>query len=195
MIDPKTGLYVDKSKIITEGKPRVSRVLTQERDWKRPSEELPEENKPVIIRLMHLKDVDFEDENYIYPIEDNLVGYVNGGKWIISTPFPKYDYSRLSNKAVINENVEVTHWAELMEGELKGWESRFDRIREYDKLELLVDPANEEVVYRSLMWAAHFIAMAAGPEFQDRNNELRISYEVICDLQNAIDKGDWNGNN
>ena len=185
--------HIDNTKIITEGKPRYSQVLQQDRNWTRPSEKLPEENSPVVLRLMHSTELGGEDESYLYPIEDIMVGYYSSGHWVIASPFPKYDYSRLSNKSVINENVEVTHWADLNEGELEGWKTRFNRIREYGKLVLEVDEDSEEDVYRALMWAGHFIAMAAGPDFYNKDSDMRKWYEILCDLQNAIE-GNNNGN-
>jgi hypothetical protein len=55
-------------------------------------------------------------------------------------------------------------------------------------LKLLIDPEKEEEFYRALLWAANFMARSAGPDFYDRESEMRKMYERICDLQWAIDQ-------
>ena len=182
-------IFIDKTKMATEGKPRYSPVLAQEREWIPVKDQLPGDAQPVLIRLLHPNDLSGEDEKYLFCLEDIMIGAHCDGNWYICPPFPKYDYSRLSNKQNINDGIEVTHWAVPKDTEIKGWDSRFDRIREYEKLVLEVDSKNEEDVYRALMWAGHFIAMAAGPDFNNKESDMRKWYEIICDLQNAIDQG------
>ena len=164
-----------------------SYVLREPRRWVSTLEGLPNPDVQVVIRLYDESQIMSETETEIFPAEDLKIGRFTENGWIIDPPYPKYDYSPLSHKGKINENTTVTHWAIPAEGELEGWETRFNRIREYKKLEIHVDPENEELVYKALLWGGAYIARFAGPEMDSPDSELRQYYEVLCDLQQYID--------
>lgn len=167
----------------------VSQVLKEQRDWIQPENKLPDECWPVVIRLCHRTNISGETPWEIFPLEDIQIGHYYGGKWYIHPPFPKYDYSLLSNKETIKENVDVTHWAIPKDGELEGWQTRFNRIGTYKKLELNVDSENEEMVYKALLHGAHFISQFGGADYHNAKpgEGLRKYHEILCDLQQSID--------
>lgn len=169
-------------------KGRISQILKEKRDWRKTQEELPPVGEKVIIRLCHQTDIYGEDNENIYPVEDVGVGVIDeNNKWSMCPPHPRYDYAPLVNKGVIKENVDVTHWALPEKGEIQGWETRFDQLREYKYLKLEVDADNEEDVYRALMFGAHHLANSLGKDFYEKNSEGRKLYEILCDLQHCLD--------
>ena len=160
----------------------ISQILKEKRNWIESNIELPQEGKPVVIRLCHRTLLSGETMEAVYPLEDIKVGKYIDGNWVILPPYPKYDYSPLSLQGDIRKDVDITHWAELEEGELVGWTTRFDLIGTYDQLELHVDPKNEQEVYRALLWGSSMISQHAPIEMKRLSN-------ILCDLQHCIDFG------
>lgn len=176
----------------------ISNILKEPREWFDVKEEkFPDPDQQVVIRICHETMLSGETATEIYPIEDLKVGTYQDGKWTISPPYPKYDYSPLANKAELNEGVNVTHWAVPGETEIEGWNTRFDRIGTYKKLKIEVDPEHEEDVYRALLWGGAFIAQFGGEEFHmaKSGEGLKKLYETLCDLQACIDSPSDNGEN
>lgn len=161
-------------------KKHISRIINNKRKWIDSKVNKPDLNTPVTVRLCHTTKCVKETEVEVYPIEDVKIASYDGTKWKILPPYPKYDYSPLSNKENIKENVVITHWSMTTSEELEWWNERFDLIRSYDKLELAVDNKNEELVYRALLWGASLINQHA-PE------ELKYLSDILYDLQHCID--------
>lgn len=183
-----------------EKKEIICNVLKQKREWINADKERPPEGTRVVLHLMHTSEIDAEDPNKIYPKEDCQIGlYTPGIGWSISPPHPKYDYSRLSTHGKLHEGVVVTYWAIPIQAgdinELNGWDTRFDSHGTYKYLKLMIDPEHEESFYRALLWAANFMARSAGPDFYQKDSELRQMYERICDLQWAIDQTQYQKSN
>lgn len=172
----------------TEEKEEVSIILNEKRDWNDVNNINPDENIPVVVRLVNKNMIYTENKNEVLYAEDIKIGELNNGKWSIIPPYPKYDYSPLTKFGELKEGTIVSHWAEVGADELNGWETRFNRINDY-KLKIEVDPEWEENVYRALMWGAAYIAKFGGPDFADEDNELRKLYDILCDMQACIDKG------
>jgi hypothetical protein len=173
--------------MIARDKKIASHVLKQPRTWIESKTNLPENAEPVVIRLCHDTLSAGESETEIYPLEDIKVGYFDSNleKWIIMGPHPKYDFSKLSSKGDIKDHVDVTHWATLDEGELQGWNTRFDRSKSYGLLELRVDEENEKEVYRALLHGSAYIHTYGDPE-------MKPLAEILYDLQHCIDFGNNN---
>jgi len=173
----------------------MSIVLEEAKNWIEVDKHLPNIDQRVIVRLCHSK-VPFGHKDIImggrqireiYPFEDIKVGRYTPDGWVIDPPHPKYDYSPLSNKEKLKEHVNVTHWSIPGDEELEAWDTRFDRMREYDRLELKVDSEHEEEVFRALVCGASLITKYGGDEFQNINSDVRKYYEILCDLQQCID--------
>ena len=159
----------------------VSQILKEKRKWI-TTDTLPEEGKPVVVRICHKTIYSGETDTERYPLEDIKVAKYIDAKWTIVPPFPKYDYSPLTKRDVIIDGAEVTHWAELEKDELVGWVTRFDLINKYEKLEIYVDPVNEPKVYRALTWGAALINQYGDPD-------IKALASILYDLQHCIDFG------
>jgi hypothetical protein len=166
-------------------KKEISQILKEKRNWINTGEEKPETMKPVVMRLCHNTLRLAETATEIHPLEDVKVGIydLDCGAWKILPPQPKYDFSPLSVGGAVKENVSVTHWAELEEGELEGWKTRFDLIRSYKKLELNIDPEYEKDLYRALLLGAFFIN-----QYSQKAEDKKLT-ELLYDLQHCIDFG------
>lgn len=186
----------------------VSNILQQKRDWKETKDGLPEDDKPVVIRLLHPSKIMYEDQEVKLPLEDCKIAKYNheDKKWEILPPHAKYDYSPLSMKVDVNEETIVSHWANILPDELSNWGVRFDRILQYEKLELSVSTEMEELVYKAIIHAAAALSKEAGPYlFRDPTDEekqqmhpdvisviqeIRLYHSIMCDLQYAIDNSE-----
>lgn len=168
----------------------VSNILHEPRDWKNANEVKPEVGQQVVIRMMNPTIIFTENETEIYPSEDMKIGeYIRNasdpstGIWVVSPPYPRFDYSPLSTKDQLNEETIVTHWAVPEPGEIEGWNTRFNQVNIYKKLNIEVDEEHLELVYRALIWGAAFI--------QKVNEEPEAQYlaSVLYDLQSILDSG------
>lgn len=178
-------------------KRKVSNILLEKREWFDANEKKPPIGERVVIRFTNDNIIYGETETEVYYAEDIKVGRylqsieaVNGesGRWVIDPPYPKYDYSPLSKKENLLEGSYVTHWAYPEDGELEGWDTRFDMHNKYEKLRIEVDPDQEEDVYRAFMWGASFLSRTK--EFHEcpDGKGIRKLYGILCDLQYCIDK-------
>lgn len=158
----------------------VSQLLKEKRNWIETEKETPKDIGAVVIRLCHRTAVSGETDTEIYPLEDIKVAKYVDENWYILPPHPKYDYSPLSKHEAILNDVDVTHWAVLEEGELIGWTTRLDRIGKYSNIELHVDPENEPHVYRALVYGSAFINKYGTPDIKPLAN-------ILYDLQHCID--------
>ena len=166
----------------------ASRVLKEQREWFKSTERHPDVGQRVVMRLCHDTAIRGETQSEIYPVEDVKVGqYTEGGKWIISSPHPKYDYSPLSHMGHLKENVEVTHWAIPEDGELDSWDNRFNIIRPYHHpIEIKVDQRDEEDVYKAILWGASYMVSFGGKDVHNKDSEFRKLYEILWDLKERI---------
>ena len=169
----------------------VSNILSEKRNWVDATKAKPEPGVQVVMRLYNPMIIFGENETEIYPAEDIKVGtYVRDyddptkGSWHVSPPFPKFDYSPLSTKDRLNEDTTVTHWAEIPEDELEGWNTRFEPIFVYKKLNLEVDDEHAEDVYRALIWGAACI-----DKLEHGNPEAAKLVRILYDLQAIMDSG------
>ena len=158
-------------------KQKVSNILNENREWFDATKKKPNPGERVVIRFTNEKYIYGEDDKSIYYAEDIKVGrYVKAyddsdtGRFVIDPPFPKYDYSPLSRKENLLEGSVVTHWAYPDDGELEGWDTRFDMFGTYNKLRIEVDPEHEEDVYRALMWGASFISQSDPAQFKENKH-------------------------
>jgi len=173
----------------------VSNILTEKRNWHDCKELLPDEGVTVVIRFTNPSIIFGEDENTIYPAEDiKLAKYIDG-KFNIAAPFPKYDFSPLSDRDTFKEGTIVTHWAEPEEGEIDGWLNRFGSFHVYKHLSIKVDKFHEKDVYRALLMGASALARLYGldprnelPEnASEELKDLDNLYKTLCDLQAYMD--------
>ena len=156
-----------------------SKILSQNLGWKDVEVELPKENEEVVLRLCHIEKTRKVD-NEILAVEDVKIGVYRNGNWFVAPPFPRFDFSPLSDHSKLKEKVIVTHWRVPEEAELTFWKERFDLIRSYENLSLDVDDKNARDVYRALIWGAALINQYAG-------EEDRYLADILCDLQHCMD--------
>lgn len=179
-------------------KKEISKILRETRDWHNIKDKLPDPGQKVVIRFVNKKFIYNETEDEIYYSEDIKVATcirdyndpdnIEKCTWSIEPPYPKYDYSPLSNKDKLLDGTVVTHWAIPDDEELEGWMTRFDLIGSYITLHIETDEDNDEDLYRALMWGASFIARSAPEAFNDPDSKIKKYYEILCDLQNCMDK-------
>lgn len=177
-----------------EEKNEISMILQESRKWYDANDVKPEAGECVVIRFENRDKIYGEDENNIMYAEDEKVAqYIRDvddpkkGRWSICPPYPKYDYSPLSQMDQILDGTVVTHWAKLEEGELEGWKTRFDPIGTYTGLEINVAPEDEEVVYHALIIGANALARLYNMKSDDESNPARPLYAVLNDMQACID--------
>lgn len=179
------------SKLPPLEKKEVSGILQKgEYNWLDVNESPAPKDKPIAIRFKDVTKSYGETVDTIYVAEDMKIATFDGDKWHILPPFALYDYSPLSNKENINDGAIVTHWAEIEEKDLEGWNTRFDPIGKYKLLNIEADEDNKELVYKSLLWGASFIRQT----IENNNNpessgDLMKYYQVLSDLQYCMDSG------
>lgn len=173
-------------------KKEVSSILSEnsEFDWINIEDQPAPENKPVAIRFYDPSKNYGESADMIFIAEDMKIATLEDGIWSILPPYPLYDYSPLSNKSSINENCIVTHWAEVSDEEMEGWNTRFNPLSTYKHLNIEVDKDHEELLYKTLLWSSRFIrqAMEANKD-NGTSGDLMKYYEILCDLQYCMDTG------
>jgi len=169
-----------------------SNILSDKsRDWIPFNETKPKLNTPILIRFTDESTVLMESKTEIVYSEDLKIAMWDGIEFHIMAPYPKYDFSPLSNKEYLNDGVFVTHWSNINRKDLEGWQTRFNPINKYKHLELSVSREQEEEVYKALILAAACIMRtvndcAANDPTRDK---LVKAHSVMCDLQSAIDYG------
>ncbi len=169
----------------------VSNILLEKRDWKNAIVEKPEPGQQVVMRLVNPTMICGENDKEVYPYEDVKIGVFvrdyndpTKGSWSVSPPYPLFDYSPLSTKDQLAEGTIVSHWAIPEEGEIEGWNTRFDQVNVFKHLILEVDDDHKEDVYRALLWGAAFI-QKCNPNDADATRLATILY----DLQYVLDNG------
>ena len=175
-------------------KQKVSGILTSEKSpytWIDVNETPAPIDKPVAIRFVDPNKTYGETFDVILEAEDMKIATIDEkGNWKILPPFPLFDYSPLSNKENIDKGCTVTHWAEVSDEEMNGWNTRFNPLGRYKLLNIEADKDHQELVYKSLLWASHFIKNAiennANPESVP---ELTKYYATLADLQYCMDSG------
>ena len=179
---------------INEGqvfKKHVSQILKEKRKWISVNDEKPEEGKKVVIRLYSKEKVFGEDAQHIYVAEDVKIGLYENGNWIIAGPHPLFDYSPLSSKEQLTGDTIVTHWAEPEKepvDELKGWETRFDKVTDI-QLKLNIKPHEDiELVYKALLWGSFGLTQVANNGYINESPEtIQLYHGILCDLQHSLD--------
>lgn len=175
-------------------KQKVSGILTSEKSpytWIDVNETMPPVGKPVAIRFVDPNKTYGETFDIILEAEDMKIATVDEkGNWKILPPFPLFDYSPLSNKENINKECTVTHWTEVSDEEMNGWNTRFNPLGRYKLLNIEVDKDHQELVYKSLLWASHFIKNAIENNVNPESApELTQYYNTLADLQCCMDSG------
>lgn len=175
----------------------VSNILMEPRKWIDVLEKKPPEDVPVVIRLCNENIIVAEDDENVIYAEDIKIGRLvdNETGFKIDAPFPRFDFSPLSDQENIKEGTSVTHWAYPSEGELEAWYTRFQPFREYKHLCIQVDDDNIKDVYRALLFGASSISrlynfnptQVPHEDASEDIKELYRFYEVLCDLQSYID--------
>lgn len=168
-------------------KEEISNILMEEREWV-SSDNKPDVDIPVIIRIVNKNIIYYKNHNEVMYAEDMKIGKWDGTIWSILPPYPRYDYSPLSKFGELSSGTVVTHWAEPLNDEFEGWNSRFDRLTDH-YLNIEVAPEYEEDVYRALMWGAAYISKFGGKEFASApaGTGLRLIYDTLCDMQASMD--------
>lgn len=171
-------------------KREISVILkSEDRDWHKTEEILPEKNHPVVVRLYNKDIIYGQDENEIYYAEDVKIGYIDdNGEWKISPPFPKYDFSPLSRNDHLLNNTVISHWAKCENGEIEGWKTRFNPIGNCTQLSIRIDKEHEADLYRACLLAANYVARST-KDFGSLNPHqgTRRMYEIFIDIQSCID--------
>lgn len=168
----------------------VSNILREARPWRDATKVKPDPGQLVVIRITNPDIIYVETETEILPSEDMKIAKFNrnqdgvNGIWVIEPPYPKFDYSPLSNKEQLYPGTMVTHWAVPEEGEIEGWKTRFNPSGIYKKLNIEVDDDHLELVYRALIWASAYI-QKANPDDPDAKRLASVLY----DLQYVLDTG------
>lgn len=171
-------------------KKEISLILSEKRDWIDANIRKPDPKQLVVMRLTNPDIIFDENDDNIFRSEDIKIGeyYIptssedGNGEWLVYGPYPKYDYSILTNKSRLKEGTIVSHWAIPEDGELEGWSNRLNPIGSYKKMSIDVDEENEENVYRALLHGAAFISQA-----MEEDKDLEKLYIILCDLQACID--------
>jgi hypothetical protein len=180
--------------LTTEEKDEVSMILNEKRNWIDINTTKPNENTPVVVRMVNKNMIYTENKSEVLYAEDVKIAEWDGEEWMIIPPYPKYDYSPITKFSELNEGTVVTHWAEVSDDELEDWKNRFNRFSDYN-MKIEIDPEHEEDVYRALMWGAAYIAKFGGPDFANAQpgTGLRKMYETLCDMQACIDSNNEKG--
>lgn len=174
-----------------EKKHIISRILIEKRQWFDTEIALPNEGQEVVIRLFN-KDMtsgEVTPDGSVFAVEDEKIGFYINGKWMISSPYPKFDYSPLSNGPTLNEGTVVTHWAVPEEatdkdvGELEAWKNRFKIAGKYDEFVVRIDKKHEELLYRACSWGAASIRQLIG-----ENEDSLPIIALLWDIQNLMDQ-------
>lgn len=183
--DAIKGLPKDKKKI-------SSNILAGEtHKWNDIKEVPPTPFAPILIRMQDINQVFMESRTEIVYVEDLKIAHWNSEKWVIEGPFPKYDFSPCSDHENVNEDCEVTHWAEVTEEDLDHWKHRYDPSQEYEEFKIDIDDAHEEELYKATILANSLIMREAMAYPEGHENRLRLEsvYRYMCDIQCAIDRG------
>lgn len=176
----------------------VSEILSEKRQWVDARLSKPDPGVKVVIRMSDPAIIFAETETEILPSEDEKIAEwvrdindPNNGDWRICPPYPRYDYSPLSQKEQINPDTVVTHWAIPEAEEVEFYESRFNIVNTYKKLNLEVDEQHEADVYRALLWGAAFI-QKANPNDPQAMYLATVLYDLqyILDTRRAVDLTD-----
>lgn len=174
----------------------VSNILSENREWHDCNTEKPPKNTPVVFRFTNNNIIYGEDETSIYPAEDIKIGILSSDdEFVISGPFPRFDFSPLSNRSKFTEGTIVTHWAYPEEGEVEAWKTRFDPFHTYKNLSIEVDGEHIKDVYRALLVGASALSRLYGlnpskevdKNAPDELKDLDNLYKTLCDLQAYID--------
>jgi len=172
------------------GEEKVSRILKESREWFDVREKLPEEGREVVIRLCdESQDFGMDGDGNVAVAEDMKLGMYKDGKWAIVPPYPKFDYSPLSNGPNISEGVVVTHWAVPKEatendiGEVEAWKSRFQISGRYKHFVIEIDKEHEELLYRACSWGAAALRGLVG-----ETEESMPLIGILWDIQALMDQ-------
>ncbi|MCM1220105.1 MAG: hypothetical protein NC548_37005 [Lachnospiraceae bacterium] len=176
---------------MSEEKKIISRILTERREWFNVSDKLPKDGELVVIRITN-ESMQFgtTHDGNIIAAEDSKIGTYMNGSWIIAPPYPKFDYSPLSNGPFLNDGSVVTHWAVPVPnsdkdiGEVEAWQSRFEVIGKYNKFAIEIDKEHEELLYRACSWGAACIRKVVDAEEED----IKKIIEILYDVQNLLDQ-------
>lgn len=177
-------------------KNKISMILNnKEFDWIDINDHAPDAGVPVVVRILNESIIYAEDdENVIYGEDEKIARLskkINDSDehgWLIEPPYTKYDYSPLTQKDRMIEGSVVTHWAPIDDEVLDAWSHRLDISGDYAHLSLEVSQEYEEIVYRTLLTAANYIARSVEGNLEAEKNQREMAmYGILTDLQACLD--------
>lgn len=169
----------------------ISRILDINKynnDWKYIEEFPPPADKPIIIRICNPNVYNYSDpeSGNEYILEDMKLAryFPDEDVFRIEPPFPVFDHSPLSKFEEISDGALVTHWDEVSEEDLDGWNHRFDTIHDLEELTFEAPEGLAEYIYSSLIATSYIL-----DEVND-DDPLKEQVEnlsaLIGDLANVI---------
>ena len=173
-------------------KPEVSTVVDDTSVWNDIFKVNPLTDVPLVVRIRHKTKMKREMVHCKAYLEASTIATYDGNEWKILPPYHKYDFSPLTDKDKIRENALVTHWRIPSKEELAIWAKQCDAINTYEELEVKVDPYNEINVYDGLVVASAVLyeKIESAKDIDETVvAKIENAYNVLIDLQAAIDKG------
>lgn len=191
------GYDAERVNKLFQGKPReekeyLSNILNDSvRTWKNVDYTTPPVYSLIIIRITSSDKVLYESRSEIMYVEDLKIAKWDGNKYVLEGPFPKCDFSPLSEMEKLKEGSIVTHWTEATEKDIQSWKNRFNPKNRYKHLEVIVDDNMVDDVYKSLLLAAGCVykLMIDLPKEDETRIQLEKTHSIMCDLQAAMDFG------
>lgn len=190
------GIKDQMIKDIIDGKYTEQREASQIVDpdpdkWTKFDPNEPVDAGKMIIRIKDPTHIYFNARDTIVYAEDQRLAEYKDGKWVISGPYPKYEYSPLIGKDhQILPGMVVTHYRLATPKEIDTYYSRFDLSHHYSQLVFKVDSKNEESMYDALTIALRSIAYTMKSSADDKaRDKFSKAYLRIMDIQNLMDSG------
>lgn len=171
----------------------ISKIIDNSEDtWYEVAEALPAIDTDVAVRIYNPAIVSQENDHQKILLEDISVARWTADGWKITGPYPCVDYSPLVQRDKVNEEngAVVSHWRHISADELSNWIHRYDPIRDYSYLDILVDNDNKTTVYRALVHGSNMLDRASKDPNIDENtkNGLKDLSNVLNDLAGCLDR-------
>lgn len=171
----------------------ISKIVdNSEEEWYEVADAMPPEDMNVAIRIYNPTMVAQENDRQKILVEDISVAKWTGAAWKISGPYPCVDYSPLVQRNKVNEEngAVVSHWRHITAEELSNWIHRYDPIRDYEYLDIIVDDENRTTVYRALVHGSNLLERASKDPNIDETTQagLKDLSNVLNDLAGCLDR-------